>query len=138
MVGLFRRKNPGNAFLLLFYGLILKFPIFLHPRQPIVTEKDTYLYKQILKFIFSFTGQTPVVFSIISFILIFLQASLFNRICNHHKLLPKPNFLPGMAYMLVTSLFIPWNYFSAPLLVNSLMMWVWYRMLNIYNSQQPG
>ena len=138
MVGLFRRKNPGNAFLLLFYGLILKFPIFLNPRLPVVSENDNYLYRQILKFIFSFTVQTPVVFSIITFLLLFLQASLFNRISNHHKLLAKPNFLPGMAYMLVTSLFISWNYFSAPLLVNTFMMWIWYRMLNVYNSQQPG
>lgn len=138
MVGLFRRKNPGNAFLLLFYGLILKFPIFLNPRLPVVSDNDNYLYRQILKFVYSFTGQTPVVFSIITFLLLFLQASIFNRVASHHKLLAKPNFLPGMAYMLVTSLFVSWNYFSAPLLVNTFMMWIWYRMLNLYNSHQPG
>ena len=40
--------------------------------------------------------------------------------------------------MLITSLFPSWNFFSAPLLINSLMIWVWYRMLNLYNSSQPG
>ena len=138
MIGLFRRKNPGNAFLLLFYGLILKFPIFLHPQLPTSSPEDNYLYDQVLKFLVSFTGKTPVLYSVITFFLLFLQASLFNRICNHHKLLGKSSFLPGMSYMLVTSLFTSWNYFSAPLLINSLMMWVWYRMLNLYNSAQPG
>ncbi len=138
MVGLFRRKNPGNAFLLLFYGLILKFPIFLHPRLPETSPDDSYLYGQVLKFLFSFTGKTAIVYSVISFLLLFLQASLFNRICNHHKLLGKSTFLPGMSYILITSLFPAWNFFSAALLINSLMMWVWYRMLNLYNSPQPG
>ena len=138
MIGLFRRKNPGNAFLLLFYGLVLKFPIFLHPKLPANSPEDSYLYDQVLKFLFSFTGNTPAVYSIITFLLLFLQASLINRISNHHKLLGKSSFIPGMSYMLVTSLFSSWNYFSAPLLINSLMMWVWYRMLNLYNSAQPG
>ena len=138
MIGLFRRKNPGNAFLLLFYGLILKFPIFLKPSLPFKSPDDSYLYDQVLKFLFSFTGDSRIVYSILSFLLLFLQASLFNRISNHHKLLGKSNFLPGMSYLLVTSLFPSWNFFSAPLLINSLMMWVWYRMLNLYNSSQPG
>ncbi len=138
MIGLFRRKNPGNAFLLLFYGLILKFPVFLHPRLPATSQNDSYLYGQVLKFLFSFTGNTPVVYSILTFLLLFVQASLFNRISNHHKLLGKSSFIPGMAYLLVTSLFTSWNFFSAPLLINSLMMWIWYRMLNLYNSAQPG
>jgi len=138
VIGLFRRKNPGNAFLLLFYGLLLKFPIFLYPKLPINSSEDNYLYGQVLKFLFSFTGNTPVVYSFLTFLLLFLQASLFNRISNHHKLLGKTSFIPGMSYMLVTSLFTSWNYFSAPLLINSLMMWVWYKMLNLYNSTQPG
>jgi hypothetical protein len=138
VVGLFRRKNPGNAFLLLFYGLILKFPIFLHPRMPVNSTEDNYLYGQIIKFLFSITGNAPAVYSVISFLLLFLQASLFNRISNHHKLLGKSNFLPGMSYLLVTSLLTSWNFFSAPLLINSLMMWVWYRMLNLYSSTLPG
>jgi hypothetical protein len=138
VIGLFRRKNPGNAFLLLFYGLIVKFPIFLHPALPVSSADDSYLYSQVLTFLFSFTGKTPIVYSIISFLLMFLQASLFNRICNHHKLLGKSTFLPGMSFLLLTSFFPSWNFFSAPLLTNSLMVWVWYRMLNLYNSSQPG
>ncbi|HEY0677573.1 MAG TPA: DUF6427 family protein [Chitinophagaceae bacterium] len=138
MVGLFKGKNPGNAFLLLFYALILKFPVFLHPRVPALSATDSYLYSGLLRFLLTFTGGSGIVFSLFSFIILFLQASLFNRITNHHKLFPKPNFLAGMSFLLVTSLIPSWNYFSAPLLVNMLMIWAWYRMLNLHSTNQPG
>ena len=43
-----------------------------------------------------------------------------------------------MSFMLVTSLVPSWSYFSAPLLVNLLMIWGLYRMFNLYNTNQPG
>jgi hypothetical protein len=138
VVGLFKRKNPGNAFLLLIYALILKFPIFLHPRVPVPASTDSYLYSRILNFLLTVAGTSGTAFSVLSFFILFIQASLFNRIANHDKLFPRPNFLAGMSYILVTSLVPSWNYFSAPLLVNLLMLWVWYRMLNLYNTNQPG
>ena len=138
MVGLFKRKNPGNVILLLIYGLILKFPVFLHPKLPVASSTDSYLYLKMLQFLLTVTGSSALVFSFLSFLIIFLQASLFNRIVNHHKLFPKPNYLVGMSFMLVTSLVPSWSYFSAPLLVNLLMLWGLYRMLNLYNTNQPG
>jgi hypothetical protein len=138
VVGLFKGKNPGNVFLLLIYALILKFPIFLHPTVPVQSPTDSYLYSKVLKFLITLSGSSGVLFSILAFIILFIQASLFNRIVNHHKLFPRPNFLAGMSYILVTSLIPSWSYFSAPLLVNLLMIWAWYRMLNLYNTNQPG
>jgi hypothetical protein len=52
-------------------------------------------------------------------------------------MLPKPNYLPGMAYMLLSSLFVEWNYFSAPLLVNTFLLLMFYRMVNLYNTNKP-
>jgi hypothetical protein len=52
--------------------------------------------------------------------------------------LPKTNFLPGMSYILITSLLPDWGHFSAPLLINTILIWVWYRMMELYNSQRPG
>jgi hypothetical protein len=52
-------------------------------------------------------------------------------------MLPKPNYLPGMAYMLLSSLFIEWNHFSAPLLINTFLILIFYRMVNLYNSSKP-
>ena len=137
MIGIFKQKNPGNALLLLVYALVLKFPLFLHPQVPVLHKEDNYLYRLLLRWLDSAFHNTPVLFAILTFLLLFTQATLFNRICNYHKLLPRPNFLPGISYILVSSLLPDWNHFSAPLLINSLMIWIWYRMISLYNNNRP-
>jgi hypothetical protein len=137
VIGVFRQKNPSNAFLLFVYALVLKFSIFLHPVLPVLHPEDNYFYRIILKTLESVFHQVAILFSILTFLLLYIQAILFNRICNYHKLLPKPNFLPGMSYILVTSLLPDWNHFSAPLLVNFIMIWSYYRMIELYNNNRP-
>lgn len=136
MIGIFKQKNPGNAFLLLLYALALKFPFFLHPEKHMVNEGDNYIFNVLIKFLESF-GASPFLYSLLAFLLLFTQATLLNRIGNSVKLLPRPNFLIGMSYILITSLVHEWNLFSAALLVNSLLIWIWYRLTNIYNHNNP-
>ena len=136
MIGIFKQKNPTNALLLLVYALVLKFSMFLASRCCRLIQKgDNYLYQFILNALHSFFSSSLFFYQLISFLLLFTQATLFNRICNYQKLLPKPNFLPGMCYILVTSLLPDWNHFSAPLLINSIMIWVCYKMVALYNNE---
>src|SRR5215210_1674000 len=100
--------------------------------KPIPNDGDNYIYHVILNFLEPVTRASPVVFSIIAFLLVFTQATLLNRICNTVKLYPKPNYLVGMSYMMVTSLMKEWSYFSAPLIVNSLLIWIYYRVIVLY------
>jgi hypothetical protein len=137
VIGIFKQKNPGNALVLLVYGLVIKFPFFLHPEKYAIHEGDNYIFNIIIKFLAPVTNSAPVLFSILAFLLLFTQATLLNRIANSLKLLPRSNFLVGMSYMLITSLIHEWNLFSAPLLVNSLLIWVWYRMTSLYNHNSP-
>jgi hypothetical protein len=137
VTGLFRQKSSINTLLLLFYGLVLKFNVFLHPVGPSQQPADHYLYKWLLDFLAP-VHLPPTIYILIAFLLIYGQATLLNRICHVHKLLPKPNYLPGMAYMLVTSLFVDWNYFSAPLLVNSFLIWIYYRLITLHGASKPG
>ena len=136
MVGIFKQKNPGNTLLLLIYALILKFDLFLHPQLPLRQQGDHFLYKWIINYLEPvFAGW---MFSILTFSLIYLQALLFNRIFNAQKMLPKANYLPGMSFLLITSLLVEWNRFTSPLLVNSIMVWVFYRMVIMYNTPKAG
>lgn len=135
MIGLFKQKNPGNALILLIYALVLKFPMFLHPSAP--DRNGNYLYRLLLNGLDTISQKNMFFYSVLAFLLLFSQATLFNRIFNHLKLLAKPNYLAGMSYILVTSLLPDWNHFSAPLLINSLLIWIWYRMVSLYNVQFP-
>jgi Family of unknown function (DUF6427) len=138
VIGIFRQKTPANSLILLFYALVLKFPLFLHPVAPELHPEDNYLYRVILHGLDSVGHNAPIFYSLLTFLLMISQATLLNRICNHHKVLPKANYLPGMSYILITSLLPDWSHFSAPLLINTIMIWVWYRMMELYNSQHPG
>jgi hypothetical protein len=137
VIGIFKQKNPGNALLLLLYGLVLKFPLFLHPAMPVPDQGDNYFYKLILELIAPFTSHSPGVFSFLAFLLFFTQATLLNRISNTLKFFQRPNFLVGMTYLLATSFIPEWSYFSASLLVNSLAIWILYRMISLYNNNSP-
>ena len=45
----------------------------------------------------------------------------------------RSNYLPGMSYLLITSFFAEWNYFSAPLLINTLLIFILGWLFKIYN-----
>jgi hypothetical protein len=137
MITAFKHKTPANALILLLYGLIIKFPLFLHPVTPQHNRGDNYLYLALLKFLHSFTGDTPIVFSLLAFLLLFAEATLLNRIINSLRLFPRQNYLAGMSYLLVTSMIPGWSSFSAPLLVNGLLIWIWYKLLGLYNNNKP-
>jgi Family of unknown function (DUF6427) len=137
VIGIFKQKSSINALLLFVYALVLKFSLFLHPFSPVLHKEDNYLYRFILTGLDALFRHNALAFSILAFLLLFTQATLFNSICNFHKVLPRANFLPGMSYILVSSLLPDWGHFSAPLLINSIMIWCWYRMIALYNSPSP-
>ncbi len=137
MVRIFKNKNPGNALLLLLYALFLKFPLFLHPVKPMPDQGNNYIYYLIVELIEPLSKTVPVIFSLLAFLMFFTQATLLNRIVNSLKLFPRSNYLVGMTFLLTTSLVKDWTSFSAPLLINSLMIWIWYRMVGLYNNSNP-
>lgn len=137
MTGIFKANNPFNTFLLLIYGLLLKLPVFLHPVIPQPQRIDGFLYKAFLKWLSPFGSTVPFIYSLLTFILLYAQAVSFNKLCNEQRLLQKPNYLVGMSYLLVTSLFSEWNVLSASLIINTILVWVWSQMSKLHNKQKP-
>jgi hypothetical protein len=70
---------------------------------------------------------------VLAFILLFTQAIALTRFINDYRMMNRSNYLPGLAYLLITSFFAEWNYFSAPLLVNTLLIFVLGWLFKIYN-----
>jgi hypothetical protein len=133
VIGIFRQKTPANILVLLFFGLLIKLPMFIHPHIPAIQPKDGILFHAILNFLQP-TGQaTPILYPFLTFILIFTQAVALTRVINNYRMMSRPNYLPGMSYILITSFFAEWNYFSAPLLLNSLLIFILGWLFKIYN-----
>lgn len=137
MTGTFKANNPYNTFLLLVYGILLKLPMFLHPKVPQPQLIDGFLYKALLKWIHPFGTAFPAIYALGAFLLLYTQAVSFNKMMNELRLMQRPNYLTGMSYLLVTSLFAEWNMFSAPLIINTLLIWVWARMSALQNDNSP-
>jgi len=136
VIGTFKANNPYNNFLLFVYGLLLKLPIFLSPQVPQAKSLDGILYKGFLKILSPITVDIPVIFSFITFSLLFLQALSLNKLVNSQRMHQKPNYLTGMSYLLITSLFNEWHSLSAPLIVNSILIWVLSKLCTLHNNPQ--
>ncbi|HMU47033.1 MAG TPA: hypothetical protein PKC72_11735 [Chitinophagaceae bacterium] len=135
MVGLFKQKNPANILLLLVFGLLIKLPLFINPHVPIISNTESILYKGILNFLEPTGKDNPVLYSFLSFGLLFLQAVMLTRFINNQRMMSRLNYYPGMAYLLITCLFPGWNYFSAPLIVNSILLYILSALFRIYNHE---
>lgn len=137
MTGTFKANNPVNTFLLLIYGVLLKLPMFLHPVKPVAQQTDGFLYRQMLLNLDPVSSKLPAIYPILAFFLLFIQAITFNQLANGQKLMQKPNYLIGMSYLLITSLFKEWNILSAPLIVSAMLVWVWARMSSLNQAKSP-
>lgn len=137
MLGIFKANNPFNTFLLFVYGLLLKLAWFIHPPIPAIKETDGFLFKEILHKLQHTGSQVPLIYPIITYLLLFLQAIAFNKLINDQKMMQRPNYLPAMSYLLITSMFSEWNILSAPLLINTLLIWVWAKMSSLYSNNSP-
>lgn len=135
MTGIFKANNPSGNALLFIYAIVLKLPMFLHVRMPQLQPLDGVFYKSILQVLAPVAKGLPYIYSLVTFLLLFTQAISFNKIVNNQRLHKQTNYLTGMSYLLVTSLFSEWFNLSAPLIVNTFFIWIWGRLCGLYSNQ---
>ena len=111
--------------------------MFLHPYTPQPQQVDGFLYRTILNALKPAATQCSLIFPVITFILLYLQAVYFNKLVNDLRIMQRPHYLTGMSYLLITSLFSEWNVLSSPLIINSLLIWVWSKMSGLHSDQNP-
>jgi hypothetical protein len=135
VIGILKQKNPANLLVLLITGILIKLPIFLEPHTPVMRPTDGALYDGILRVVEPVAKSVPLIYPFLAFGLLMQQAVSLTRFINIQRMTNKSTYLPGMAYMLLTSLLPEWNYFSAPLLVNTILLFILIAIFNVYNKQ---
>ena len=136
MIGIFKQKNPVNIFLLLIFGILIKLPIFSVYQSPLLKEHDGVFYKAVINFLDPYSQQFHPLYSLLTFFVLFIQAILLNQFMNGQRMMTRQNYLPAMSYLLVTSLFPEWNQFSAPLLVNTVLIIILSVLFRTYNQSE--
>lgn len=109
--------------------------MFLHIHVPDVEFSEGILFQKILIFLQP-TGKTfPALYPLLTFGLLYTQAITLTQFINSRRLTNTSTYLPGMSYMLITSLFPEWNYFSAPLIINTILLLILYWLFKISSQQ---
>ena len=131
MIAIFKQKSPGIVAILLIFGLLLKLPLFLYSKTITATDIDGRLYQWLLSLLPLNNGSVTAV---ISFVLLYAQALMLNYLINQYRLIGRQTYLPGMAYILITSLVPEWNYLSSPLVANTFIVLMLIYLFSLYNS----
>jgi hypothetical protein len=134
VIGLFKQKTPANILFLFVLGILIKLPVFTKTSSPTLSGTEAFLYREIVMLLESFTVNKALLFGSITYLLLFTQALQLSRLINSNRMMQRINFLPALSYLLITSLMPEWNYFSAPLLVNSLLLPVFAGLFRLYNQ----
>lgn len=135
MVGIFKQKAPGNVALLFVLGLLLKLPLFLAPKHAVVSGADGRLYTELALFL---KEQNALLTSVLSLLLLYVHALMITTAVNEYRMTAKHTFLPGMAFMLITSLVPQWSFLSAPLVATTFIIWAFNRVFALYNASLAG
>ncbi len=138
MTGPFRNSNPFAVLFIVFYGLLLRFGSFVVPVSAIRSESDGWLYPVLFGWAMSKDGSSGVVPALLAALLTIVQALSLNAIANREKLLGRPNHLPGMAHLIVCSLFPEWWGLSSAMVANTLLIPVWGALNTLFNNPRPG
>ncbi|RAJ04225.1 hypothetical protein LX64_03104 [Chitinophaga skermanii] len=133
MIRFFRSGNPLTVLLLLIYTIVLKFNYLIHPQAYVSEKSEGLFYDMFVQFLDGVANKNAFFYTFFAVALIFVQALLLTRIINNQRLFSKPTYLPAMCYILFTSLFTSWNVFSPALLVNTIMLWVFANITQLYN-----
>lgn len=121
--------------ILFILGLLIKLPLFLAPQQALVSGADGRLYTALADFL---RQHNPLFTSLFSLLLLYIHALMLTTAVNEYRMTAKHTFLPGMAYMLITSLVPHWSYLSAPLVAATFVIWGINRVFALYNAASVG
>jgi hypothetical protein len=136
VVRLFSGANPLNLLFLFFLGIVLRINTFTSPVIPTALVSDGWLYKEILQFLSPFGNKFPILYPILSFLLVFIQAVLLNGFTNEKRIYNGLNLLTAFSVVFISALVPAWSNWSSLFLVNIILVWVWPKMTNLYYSEK--
>jgi hypothetical protein len=135
MIKLFRSFNPLNIVWLAIFLFAMRIGFAYH-----VPDKTEFPFVELFSRLLipvSYQSVIPPVFNLfLASALVFMQAMLVNYLVNHYNLLGKSTFLPALMYLTVSGLFIPFLMLSPPLVCNFLVIWMLFKMFDLYKGDE--
>ena len=121
MLQLFRANSPYTVIILFILTLGLKFQVLGHPMVPVPGVQQA-MFAGIVHLLKGVWGNSSIAFTLFAVVLTFGQSLYLRTIAIKHRLFGKPSYLPAFVYIVISSLHPALGYFSAPLLLNWLLL----------------
>ena len=136
MLQLFRNNSPFTVIVLFIFALIVKFQALLHPVVPVMLGGH-FLFNYIVRALYFVFRNGAFAYSLLAVILLFLQSLYLKSIATRHKLFPRYTYIPSFVYLLVTSIYPPFNSFNETMLINWLLLGAVDIMFGFTQTPQP-
>lgn len=134
MVALFREKSPANIVWLVILSVAMHATFFVQPVQIVASPQDGFISIALL-YIKNYVPAVALIFLYQA--LIISQALRLNYLLGSFRMFNRPNFLVAMVYILLTGLIPAWSLLSAPLISNTLIIWLFGKLCRLYNNHHP-
>lgn len=134
MIAIFRDKSILTIFSLIAICLLTHLHIFFTPVEIYTTTKSGIISDILDKYIVSIPA---FIINVLYIFIILIQSIRLNIILNNHKLFSKSGFTTALAFILFTGLFTNAYEFSAALIANSLIIWIFSFSIKLYNHSSP-
>ncbi len=138
MTGIFKQKNPAIFFLLLLLGILLKLPLFFEPVAVMPDGQEGILFIMLTDQLASCADTIPLIFPILSFTILFVQAVLLSHFINSRRMMGQANFFPGMAFLMITSLYPGWSQLSGAMIAGMFLLIILIQVFSVYNKPKAA
>jgi hypothetical protein len=133
MISVFRTYNPLNVLWLVILLFLLRIGyVYNVPDKMQFTFVEPFA-RLLVPWAYEY-ALSPLLNILVAAGLILAQALLFNTLVNQYNLLGKPSFLPALMYVTLSGLFAPFMVLSAPLICNFLLIWMLFKLFNLYKG----
>ncbi len=136
MLSLFRNNSPFTVIILFIFTLLVKFQALLHPIAPSPVGGH-YVYNYILRGLYLIFRHGSFGYTMLAIIILFLQSLYLKSIATRHKLFPRYTYIPAFVYLLLTSIYPQFSYFSETLIINWLLLGAVDIMFGFTQTSQP-
>lgn len=133
MIKLFRSYNPLSiVWLAVFlFALRIGFAYHLPDKMPFPFFE---LFSRLLIPVSYQYAIPPILNLFLASAIVFIQATITNYLINHYNLMGKSTFLPALMYITISGLFIPFLTLSPPLICNFLVIWMLFKLFELYKG----
>jgi hypothetical protein len=136
VLSLFRNNSPFTVIILFIFALLVKFQVLLHPVLPGAVDGH-FVFKYIITALNVVFRDGAFAYTMLAIVILFMQSLYLKSISVRHKLFPRYTYVPAFIFLLLTSVYAPFNSFNETLLVNWFLMGAVDIMFGFTQTTQP-